>query len=51
MPVSQGKVQGVCRVVLSLQDAASIQVVCLIMQLFTKMFGITVLNLFRQKQK
>ena len=27
MPVSQGKVQGVCRVVLSLQDAASIQVI------------------------
>ncbi len=26
MPVSQGKVQGACRVVLSLQDAASIQV-------------------------
>ena len=26
MPVSQGKVQGVCRVVLSLQEAAYIQV-------------------------
>ena len=26
MPVSQGKVRGVCRVVLSLQEAAAIQV-------------------------